>query len=322
MADTVPQAQAPPPPSRLKTLGVLLLGILGTSMGAILVRLAQGEGVPPLSIAAWRLTFASAVLLPYAALRMGRGILPTSRREGFWLGVSGVFLGLHFATWITSLAYTSVASSVVLVSTGPIFVGLGSWLLLRERPGARLMGGLCLAAVGSLTIGWGDFSGGASPLLGDALALLGAVMVAGYLMVGRRLRSGRSVIAYVAPVYGVAMVVLVVAALSAGQPMLGFTPLAYLWLLALGVIPQIIGHTSLNWALGHLSATFVALVTLAEPLGSSVLAYALLGEPVGWMTALGGAVVLTGLFVATRPGPRVEAQRSAGKAGGGGSKIE
>lgn len=277
------------------------MGVLGTSMGAVLVRLAQAEGVPSLSIAAWRLILASVVLLPYAIVREGTGFWRRGRKEALLLAASGLFLGLHFATWITSLAYTSVASSVVLVSTGPIFVGLGSWLLLREPPSRRLVWGLVVAAIGGLIIGWGDFSGGPAPLRGDALALLGAAMVAGYLMVGRRVRSSRSVLAYTAPVYAVAAAVLVAATLASGQPMLGFTPRAMGWLLALGVVPQLIGHTSLNWALGYLPATLVALVTLAEPLGSSLLAYLLLGEPVGWPTAVGGAVVLVGLLIATRP---------------------
>ncbi|MBD3174143.1 MAG: EamA family transporter [Armatimonadia bacterium] len=277
-----------------------MVGILGTSMGAILVRLAYGEGVPSLSIAAWRLVFASAILLPYAALHQRGQMVRFEGREMVWVIVSGLFLGLHFATWIASLAYTSVASSVVLVSTGPVFVGLGSWVILREPPTPRQVAGMGLAAVGSVVISWGDFGGGTAPLLGDLLALTGAVMVAGYLMIGRHLRARRSVVAYAAPVYGVAMLVLVAIALLSGQPMAGFPPMAFLWLLALGVVPQLIGHTSLNWALGHLSATLVAMATLAEPVGASILAYLLLGETVGWTTGAGGAVVLAGIYLASR----------------------
>ena len=133
-----------------------------------------------------------------------------------------MFLGLHFATWIASLDYTSVASSVVLVSLGPVFVGIGSWLLLGERPGMGMIVGLGLATTGSIVIGWGDLGGGANRLLGDVLALAGAVFVAGYLMIGRRARGHLSLTAYIAVVYGVAMVTLLVMVWVSGQADAGF----------------------------------------------------------------------------------------------------
>lgn len=286
--------------SRARLLLSLGLGILAISFASILIRLAQAEGVPTLTIAAWRLIFASAVLLPYAWATRRAEVRAFSRQKAGLLVASGVFLGLHFATWIASLGYTSVASSVVLVSMGPVFVGLGSWLFLRERPGLLLAVGIILAAAGSVVIGWGDFGLGQDQLRGDLLALTGAVMVAGYLMIGRKVRRHCSLTAYIAPVYGVAMLTLLVIVVVGRQPMFGFSPAAYGWMVALGLVPQLIGHSTLNWALRHLSATFVAIVTLAEPIGSGLLAYLLLGEVVTWTTIIGGGLILTGIYIASR----------------------
>ncbi len=286
--------------SRARLLLSLGVGIVAISFASIFIRLAQDEGVPSLSIAAWRLIIASLVLLPYAWATRRDEIKSLTRREWSLILASGVFLGLHFATWIASLALTSVASSVVLVSMGPVFVGLGSWLFLRERPSLALGIGIVLAATGSVIISSGDLGQGKDELLGDLLALTGAVMVAGYFMIGRRVRAHRSLTTYVALVYGAAMVVLMAFVLVSRQPMSGFGPEAYVWLLALGLVPQLIGHSTLNWALRHLSATFVSVLTLAEPIGSGLLAYLILGEALAASTLAGGGLVLAGIYVASR----------------------
>jgi drug/metabolite transporter (DMT)-like permease len=238
--------------------------------------------------------------LPYAWATHRDEIRSLSRQEVGLMVASGVFLAFHFASWISSLAYTSVASSVVLVSMGPLFVGLGSWLFLRERPGAALIVGIVMAAAGSIVISSGDLGKGQDQLLGDLLALTGAVMVAGYLMIGRKMRAHRSLVTYIALVYGAAMVTLLAMVLVARQPMLGFRPAAYGWMLALGLVPQLIGHSTLNWALRHLSATYVSIVTLAEPLSAGLLAYVILGEAVSWSTAAGGVLILAGIYIASR----------------------
>jgi drug/metabolite transporter (DMT)-like permease len=286
--------------SRTRLVLSLCMGIVAVSFASILIRFAQGAGMPSLSIAAWRLIFASTILLPYAWATRRDEIRDLSGKERVLLVASGLFLGLHFATWIASLGYTSVASSVVLVSTGPVFVGLGSWLILGERPGALLVAGIILAVIGSIVISWGDLGQGQDQLVGDLLALAGGVFVAGYLMIGYRVRARRSLTTYIALVYGVAMVTLVIIVLVARQPMLGYSLNAYGWVLALALGPQIVGHSTLNWALRYLSATFVAIVTLAEPLGSGILAYILLGEAITWSTAIGGAMVLVGIYIASR----------------------
>ncbi len=286
--------------SRIRLLLSLAIGVVAISFAAVLIRFAQADGVPTLSIATWRLTFTSLVLLPYGWFTHRNEIRDLSSREWVLLIASGIFLGLHFATWIVSLGYTSVTSSVVLVSMGPLFVGLGSWMFLKERPGFRVITGIIIAATGSIIISWNDFSKGQDQLLGDLLALTGAVMIAGYLMIGRRVRAQRSLTAYIAPVYGIAMLTLLVIALVGNQPMFGFRRSAYGWMLLLGLVPQLIGHSTLNWALRHLTATYVSLITLSEPLGSSALAYFILGETISWLIAVGGLLTLVGIVIASR----------------------
>lgn len=303
--------------SRTRLLLSLCMGIVAVSFASILIRFAQGAGMPSLAVAAWRLIFASMILLPYAWATRRDEIRDLSGKEWALLVVSGLFLGLHFATWIASLGYTSVASSVVLVSMGPVFVGLGSWLILREQPSALLVVGIILAVIGSVVISWGDLGQGRNQLLGDLLALAGAVFVAGYLMIGYRVRARRSLTTYIALVYGVAMVTLVIIVLIARQPMFGYSSNAYGWVLALALGPQIVGHSTLNWALRYLSATFVAIVTLAEPIGSGILAYVLLDEAIAWSTAIGGAMVLVGIYIASRAelGSRAAAAKPGQAAG-------
>jgi drug/metabolite transporter (DMT)-like permease len=286
--------------SRVRLLLGLSMGVVAVSFASIFIRFAQAQNVPTLSIAAWRLIFASLILLPYAWATHGDEIRDLSRKELVLLVTSGVFLGLHFATWIASLGYTSVTSSVVLVSMGPLFVGLGSWIFLKERPTAPLTVGILMAATGSIAISWGDLDQGQDQLLGDLLALAGAIMVAGYFMIGRKVRARRSLTAYIALVYGVAMLTLMIIVGVTRQPMFGFSLPAYGWMLALGLVPQLIGHSTLNWALEHLSATYVSIVTLAEPVGSGILAYIILNETVSWPTAAGGALILAGIYIASR----------------------
>jgi len=295
-------------------LGVtLLLGIAAVSFGSIFVTYAHRAGAASAVVAAWRLVFASSLLVPYAWATRREELLAVTRTERALSGVAGLFLALHFAAWIASLRSTTVASSVVLVSLSPVFVGLGAWIVLRERPPAAVVAGLGLALFGSVAIGWGDFAGGNAPLLGDALALTGAVGMAGYLLVGRKVRARHALLPYIAHVYGAAALALLGLVAVVGEPMLGLAPMAYVWMLALGLIPQLLGHSTLNWALRHVSATYVSLVCLAEPIGAGVLAFALLGEAPTVTTMLGGAVTLTGIWIASR----AEAARSAPRAGPG-----
>ncbi|RME37484.1 MAG: DMT family transporter [Thermoflexia bacterium] len=277
----------------------LVIGVLAASTASPVIRLAQTE-VNSLAIAAWRLTLASLILAPVTLATRREELQALSRKDWLLMAGSGILLAVHFATWISSLAYTSVAASVVLVSTSPLFVGLGSYLLLKERLSRSLVLGLVIATVGSGIIGLDSAGEGTHRMIGDLLALAGALSVAGYFLVGRRLRARLSLLAYVFPVYGVAAVTLMAVAAMARVPLSGYLPIHWLWLLLLALGPQITGHSSLNWALRHLPATYVTLAVLGEPIGSSILAWVILREVPSLLTFIGGAVVLTGIAIASR----------------------
>jgi len=272
--------------------------VLTVSAAAVLIRLAQAE-VHSIVIAAWRLTLATLILTPVALIRFRREFSSLTASDWRNALLSGILLAVHFGTWITSLALTTVAASVVLVWTSPIFVGLGSHLLLGERLTRAMIVALVVVIFGSVIIGVGDLAVGTHRLLGDLLALLGAISGAGYLLIGRRLRRRLSLLAYVFPVYGTAAVVLMAVMLLAGLGPAPQRSQTWLWLVLMAIGPQILGHSSLNWALRYLSATFVSLATLGEPIGSTLLAWWLLGErPTIW-AVVGGILILCGIAIAS-----------------------
>ena len=297
-AETAPPAAAHP----VLPYVVLAAGVLLVSSASILIRFAQGMGVPSLSLAAWRLTLASVILTPFVMARSRHELARLVPRDIGFAVLAGVFLAVHFAAWIASLAYTSVAASTVLVTTNPIWIAAASWLLFRERPGAGLVMGIILALAGSVAIfaaGATRFSGG-NPLLGDSLALIGSVMVSGYLLIGRRLRRRLSLLAYIWLVYSAAAVVLLAAVIVTSSPMLGFSAAAYLVLLALAIGPQLGGHTAFNWALRYLSPAFIAIAILGEPVGAAFLAFLIFGERVGPLELAGFVLLLVGIYGAAR----------------------
>jgi drug/metabolite transporter (DMT)-like permease len=289
-------------PLRSTSLGPYLgvgLGVLTASTAAVLIRLAQAEA-HSLAIAAWRLTLASLCLTPIVLVTRHAELRALTRREWASLLISGSLLAIHFGTWISSLAYTSVTASVVLVSTSPLFAGLASHLLLRERLSRGMIAALATTLVGSALIGLGDWEIGAHRLWGDVLAVIGAIAVAGYFIIGRRVRARLSLLAYVFPVYTTAAVVLMALALASGIPAVPHQPQTWLWLLLMALGPQIVGHSSLNWALRYLSATYVTVATLAEPISSTLLAWWLLQEEPSPWAAIGGTLILIGITVASR----------------------
>ncbi|MBT3390823.1 MAG: DMT family transporter [Chloroflexi bacterium] len=287
-------------------------GILAVSTSSIFIRYAQAD-MASIVIAAGRLSIAGAILAVLVAWRHRAEIRALTLRELLLALLSGFFLSLHFATWITSLEYTSVASSVVLVSTAPLWVALLAPLTIKEPVrrvvvlgmGLALLGGTIVGLSDSCTLGGGslqcppfsDFVAGEA-FTGDLLALAGALAGAGYLLIGRRLREGISLVPYIFLVYGVAAIFLLGYMLIAGETLAGHPPRAYLWLLLLALVPQLLGHSTFNWALRYLSAAFVSITLLGEPIGSAVLAYFLLGETPSLMMGFGAILILAGIWVA------------------------
>ena len=301
-----------PHPRLLLPLG-LVAAILAVSTASIFIRFAQANA-PSLVIAALRLTFATLLLAPIALTHHREELKNLTRRE-ITLGIfSGLFLTLHFATWISSLEYTSVASSAVFVATGPLWVALLSPALLNERLRRAAMIGLTLALIGGTVVGLSDacviHNGIQCPDLsqilqgramwGNFLALAGAWAVTGYLIIGRKLRAKISLIPYIFVVYGISAVGLIIVMFAAGQSPLGYPIRTYGWIFLLALVPQIIGHSTFNWALAYLPAAFVAVTTLGEPVGSAILAFFILQETPSGIMILGGVLILFGIYLASR----------------------
>ena len=290
-----------------KTVLIFTLGILCLSTASILIKFC--EDVPAITIAAWRMILAAACMLAIAKVR---GVKFSGLGLRTWTGVilGSVFLAAHFAFWITSLKYTSVASSVVLVTTNPIFVGLLSWMVFKERHCLELILGILLSFAGSAVLAIGDAgtrvlaAGGSKAVLGDGLALLGAIMASGYLMVGSRMRERMDLWAYTSLVYSGSAVLLALLVPAMGLPFTGFKTSSWISLAALAVVPQMIGHTTINWALKHLKASLVAIVILGEPVGASILAFFLLGEHIGTVQALGMMMIFAAIVIASRGGAK------------------
>ena len=292
------------------------LGILFVSTASIFIRFAQSEA-SSIVIAAGRLLIASLVLVPIALTRFREHLGGLTRGEWLKAGLSGLFLALHFGTWITSLEYTSVASSVVLVTTTPLWVALLSPLILRESIRRAVVIGLIISMVGGGIVGLGNacnlsqgelvcqeqvFSGGG--MLGNFLALFGAWMAAGYMLMGRQLRKKLNTVSYTAVVYGIAAVLLLIVVLIQAEPVFSYSGETYLWLLALGIFPQLLGHSLFNWSLKYISAAYVSLTLLGEPIGTILLALMFLQESPTLLEGVGAGLILVGIVIGSLGRPR------------------
>lgn len=272
---------------------ILLISIIAVSTASILIRLSTS---PPMVIAAYRLLFATLILTPLYITGDGyRRLLALGSQNALILISVGLILAIHFASWITSLSYTTVASSVVFVHMDPIIVAILSHLLLGERLSSKRLLGVLTAFLGAITIGWGDLRMG--NLYGDLLSLLGALSLALYLIAGRRLRKGLSLLEYVTPLYATSTLILLLGCLITGLNLYPYPPKEYLLFLSIAFIPMILGHTLFNWALRYIEAPIVSVSLLGEPIGASLLALLILGEVPPPSTIVGGAITLIGIYV-------------------------
>ncbi|MDX2244417.1 MAG: DMT family transporter [Leptolyngbyaceae cyanobacterium bins.302] len=283
---------------------ILVAGILAVSTAAPLVRLAMDAAADrsvgfSLVLAASRLLLASVLLLP--SWRTLYQQQPTSGAIGYAIA-AGFALAIHFATWITSLAFTSIAASTALVTTNPIWIALLSWWWMGEKPTLKLLIGIGVALTGALLIGLGGIhqtSTGSQPLLGDGLALVGAWAASFYLLLGREAqKNGLGIGGYVAVAYTTAAIVLVPLPFLAQASYTHYSLTVYGYILLTALIPQLIGHTSFNWVVRWLSPTLVTLILLFEPVLSSLLAFVLFAEIPGSTVLCGALVLLIGVAIA------------------------
>jgi drug/metabolite transporter (DMT)-like permease len=310
--DHVPEADVTRAQSHTLHYLVLAGGVLTAASSSIMIRGAQQLGMPSSLIAAGRMGIAALILLPIALLR-ARPEIKRLRPRDTLIGIgSGALLALHFSSWVLSLEYTSVASSVALVATNPLWIALASALLFREHMATLTWIGVAITVAGSALIGFSDGSGdgAANALLGDGLALLGALAASGYFLIGRELQRRLSTLTYVWLVYTSAAVFLAARVLlegAGGAPeggyasgLAGYPSIGYLLLLGLALGPQLLGHTAFNWSLRHLSATFVAVAILGEPIGSALLALLIFGQSFQAIQLVGFLVLLLGIGMAAR----------------------
>ncbi len=293
--DEKPETEVPP-----RVWLILIVGLVSLGISAILIRFASSA--PGLAIAVWRTVFATVLLAPFALPKIGPEVRRFTGRDWRLILTAGVFLGLHFIVWIESLYHTSVASATVLVTTSPLFIAVLGFLVLRERLALRTVVAIVVAVVGAALIGLGDASDAAFPnaVLGNGLALTASLLVAVYLLIGRAVRQHTSFLAYLFPLYATAAATILAVALVRGTPLVQPWPILALCL-AMAVLPQLIGHGSFNYAVKYFPAALLGLLSLAEPIVSSILASVLFGEVPGPLALLGMVVVVGSIAVVFAP---------------------
>jgi drug/metabolite transporter (DMT)-like permease len=290
---------------------LILIGIAAVSTASILIRFAQVYA-SSITIAAFRLGLAALLLLPYTLYGYSSELKSFSRSDlGFTL-LAGFFLAIHFGVWITSLEFTTVANSVVLVTTTPLWVSLMAPIFLRERTPRIAFLGMFIALLGGVIIAFSNVCTwfpagvhcsqmvgffGTRSLFGDFLALLGAIAAAAYLMIGRHIRRKVSLTPYVFLVYSAAGFFLVLAMLIIeGIPPI-YPTRVYGWLIALAVVPQLVGHSIFNWSLKYLPTGYVSINLLGEPIGTIILAYIFLSETPSGVKLIGAILILAGIGI-------------------------
>ena len=277
-----------------KNLLLLFIAVVAVSWAAIFIKLT---GAPPLATAFYRMSFATLFIFPLALKKSLPEILQIRGKTLTMTLLSGVFLGFHFATWITSLDYTSIPNSVVLVTTQPIWVAILSHFLLKEKVNLTILFAILLALSGSFIISGGDFKIAKANFYGDVLALIGAITAGAYLLCGRVARQKLSLISYIFMVYFISALVLGVLCIIWGTHLYPYPSKTFLWFILLGLIPTIIGHTLYNWALKYLKAYLVAINILGEPVGATILAYLIFKQIPPTLTYAGAFAIFTGIFL-------------------------
>ena len=280
---------------------LLVCAILAISTGAPFARWAAPA--PPIAIAALRVAFAAVLLLGAGWRELG-GLRALAAKDRPLVLLSGVLLGIHFGSWIASLSFTSTAASVALVCTNPMFAAAFG-TLLGDRVRGRELVGIAIAAGGCAVLAGGDWQAGGDALLGDGLALIGAASAAGYLVVGRRLRSSLPLLPYLGVVNAIAAIGLAIAAVAMGADMTALPGHSYAACAGAAIVASFVGHSLLNAAVRTTPTHLVALAVLGEPIGSSLITWVAFGEQPPLYAAIGGAVVLAGIgigFIRARRG--------------------
>jgi len=292
--------------ARTNPMAALAVAVVAVSTSAILV---EASSAPSLVKAFYRVLFTTACIVPFARGH-GDTVRSLGRRDAVIAVVSGVALALHFAAWFESLNWTTVAASVTLVQTQPLFVALGAAVLLGERLTRRMLAGILVAVAGAAVMALGEpVLGGASvlgaflgsgALYGDLLAVAGALAASVYVLAGRSLRQRIPLVPYTLVVYAVCTLTLLAFVLAAGHSLFAYPTGEWVLFAAMALGPGLFGHTVVNWALEHVESSVVSVSLLGEPVGSTLLALLVFTEVPGVATLVGGAVVLAGITATAR----------------------
>ncbi len=296
--------------SHTRVLIGMSFAVIALAFSSVFIKKLEQQSVPPLVIAFYRMAFATGLLAPFAALFKWREIRALARKDLALLLLGGFSLAVHFGAWISSLKYIPISTSVVLVNSHPLFVVLASYLFLRERPTRVHLSGTALGLAGMLIIGRDGLTGIESSLFGQGLAIVGALAVVGYFIIGRKVRARVSLLGYVTPLYAVCALFLLAWALAAGNSLYPYQPSVWGYFLALAIVPTILGHTVFNWAIKHVRPSAISLAFLGEPVVASLLGFIIFGQRPSPATYLGGVLVLAGIYLTTsfKPSPAPPAQ--------------
>jgi drug/metabolite transporter (DMT)-like permease len=287
----------------------ILLGIVAVSFSSIFIKWSAA----PVSVQGmYRMLFTILLMLPLM-WRYRREILRISTRNWLYLSLSGIFLAVHFLFWMGSLAYTSVASSTIIMALEPLFVLLGAFFVFKERTNRTALASMAVAIAGAVLIGWGDIGLSGSQLWGDFLSLLGTLAVAVHMLYGQILMKEVSSSVYSFLVFFIAAVAFACYNWVSGVPMTGY-PLQEWGIFALlAVVPTVFGHMVFNWLLSYVNATTVAMSILGEPVGATILAYFLLGEMISPHQITGGMLTIIGLFFFLRTNRDISVAAGGGR---------
>jgi len=293
-------------PQTTAVFAAMFFAVFALASSSIFI--AQLAQVPAIVIAFYRMAIATALLMPAALWFKRRELMAFTRRDLLLLVLGGVCLAIHFGAWITSLKYIPIATSVVLVNSHPLFVVIASAVFLGERPRPRSLAGTLMGLAGMLVISRDALattqqSESSNALLGDALAVIGALAVVGYFIVGRKARARMSLLGYATPLYGVCSVFLLLWALISRSPLAPYSRIEWLYFIALAVVPTIFGHTIFNWALRHVRPSAISLAFLGEPVVAGLLAFVVFGQRPPLATFIGGALILAGIYLTTSARP-------------------
>ncbi|MBE3595116.1 MAG: DMT family transporter [Candidatus Carbobacillus altaicus] len=279
---------------------VVCLAVFFISTSAIWVRLSVSS---PAVTAMYRLFFAVVFMLPYVHRKRAellRSFRSLGRRDWFLLVLSGICLAVHFELWFLSLEFTSIASSVVLVTLQPLFTFVGVMLVFKERLRPLMWVGGTVAIIGAMMISWGDFALSARAFIGDMMALLAAFFISVYFMIGQGVRARLSVTGYTLVLYSVATIVLFFIVVLEGEKPFAATPVDWLYFIALATFPTLLGHTLLNWAIVWVKASSISVAILGEAVWAALLAFLVFGETLSLSQWTGGGLILLGIALSVR----------------------